>query len=79
MSPSNTSSRATLRQDLAPQIVDGAFVWSSEGLRVDGTFTSPTKAEGTISIAPEVEVQALGETVTLTCDFGRWNWTADME
>lgn len=74
-----TGTGATLRQDPPPQIADGAFIWSSEGVRVDGTFTATNRAEGTISLALEKEVQALGETVTLICDFGKWTWTAELE
>ena len=69
----------SLRQDPPPQITDGSFVWSSEGLRVDGAFTSATRAEGTLSLALEKEVDALGEMVSLTCDFGRWSWVAEAE
>ena len=70
---------ATLRQDPPPQIKDGTFIWSSEGVRVDGTFTQPTQAQGTISLIMEKEVQALGETTQISCDYGKWAWTAEAE
>jgi len=74
-----TGTGAALRQDPSPAIEESAFVWSSEGLRVDGTFTSPSKAEGTLSLIVEKQVQAMGESYTLACDFGKWIWTAEAE
>jgi hypothetical protein len=70
---------ATLRQDPPPPIEDGTFVWSSEGLRVEGAFSSSSEAEGTLSLAVEKEVEASGETLTVSCDFGKWTWTAEAE
>ena len=70
---------ASLRQDPPPQIEDGSFVWSSEGLRVDGTFTQSTAAQGTISLVMEKDVEALGESARVTCDYGRWTWTAEVK
>jgi hypothetical protein len=74
-----TGTGATLKQDPPPAVENGTFSWLSDGVRVEGSFTSPTKAEGTITLAMEKEVQALGQTTRITCDYGTWAWTAEAE
>jgi hypothetical protein len=74
-----TGTGATLKQDPPPAVENGTFSWLSDGVRVEGTFTSPTMAEGTITLAMEKEVQALGKTTRITCDYGTWAWTAEAE
>jgi hypothetical protein len=74
-----TGTGATLKQDPPPQVEEGTFSWLSEGVKVEGTFTSRSQAEGTITLAMEKQAQAMGKTHTLTCDYGTWVWTAEAE
>ncbi len=53
-------------------INDGRFELNIGDLNASGQFTSSTEATATIRISTE---ENAGMGITITCDFGTWNWT----
>lgn len=73
---------SSFMQDPPVEVQNGGFVWDPGQIRVTGTFTSPTQAEGSITIEVFVTLQAEQEgsdPEEVLCDYGTWAWTAEAE
>jgi hypothetical protein len=73
---------SSVRQDPPVAVQNGGFVWDPGQIRVTGTFTSPTQAEGTITIEIIHDVQTslnAPATKQVLCDYGTWAWNAEAE
>lgn len=60
-------------------ITNGKFIFEVMGVQVNGLMISPTSAEGVISISKQVIVQGLPPSADITCNYGTWDWSADVK
>lgn len=62
-----------LTKNPPPPITKGGFVWEDTDIVVKASFTSPTEASGAIAISiSDMSSQ-------LTCDYGTWDWNANVK
>jgi len=59
-------------------ITNGRFTIDSMGVRVKGTLTSPSEANGEITIEKE-EMMTSPTYQKFICQYGTWTWTASVE
>ncbi len=60
------------------RITNGRFTVDSMGVRAKGTLTSPSEANGEITIEKE-EMMTSPTYQTFVCQYGTWTWTASVE
>ena len=72
------SSESTLFFNEPVPITDGRFVVDFMGIRAKGTLTSPTEANGEITIDKEESMMS-PTYQTFVCHYGTWTWTASSE
>jgi len=62
-----------LTKNPPPPVDKSGFVWEDDGIVVKASFTSSTDASGSIAISiSDMSSQ-------LTCDYGTWDWNANMK
>lgn len=67
----------SLQQTPPEEVKKGHFIWEDADFLVEGSFTSSTEANGTITIKTHHRVQmSLNSPATkeITCDYGTWTW-----
>ncbi len=63
-----------------PILDDGSFKFEILGLQVNGQFTSISEANGVISISQEIRPADIPPPGTnITCDYGSWEWNANIQ
>ncbi len=72
------SSKSTLFFEEPVPITNGRFTVDSMGVRAKGTLTSPSEANGEITIEKE-EMMTSPTYQTFVCQYGTWTWTASVK
>lgn len=69
----------TLTYGKTAAIANGKFNFEAMGVQVSGRIISPTSAKGVISISSQVVVRGLPPSANITCNYGTWEWSADVK
>ena len=59
-------------------ITNGKFDFDTQSFQGTGQITSPTEANGVISILQKIYPSNLPPTADITCDYGTWTWNASV-
>lgn len=65
-----------------PSIKGGSFTWDSSDAVINGSFSSSTEANGSITISVQHSVQmslSSPQKTQIDCDYGTWIWKASVK
>jgi hypothetical protein len=72
------SSESTLHPAEPIPITNGQFVLDFMGVRATGSLNSPSEGSGQITIEKEESISS-PSLQRFTCDYGTWNWNANVQ